>query len=363
MSRNTSFVISIIALLLVLGGIYYFATRSPSLYTDVSTPTNDVPSNNTAGAPAVATKLASFISQSTAVLNGEVNPNGVQTSYWYEYGETDTLGSFTSPQLVGGGQVTYGAPGAVVGLKANTFYYFRLTAQNQYGKAYGEVLSFKTTTTPPPRYFPPSVQTKDASALLASSATLNGSVNSNGSNTFYWFEYGENFSFGNVTPIVEVKAGSTVMNISAGVTGLKSGATYYYRLNAQNAYGTVNGTILSFTTPPVNPPPPPLGNPPVSVTNSATAVTGVSATLNAQINPSGSATTYYFEYGKSTPFGLFSLDEKTDTKSAGSGTVLARFSADVTGLDEGSTYYFRLISQNQYGITRGSVFSFTTRNQ
>jgi len=361
MSTTAKTILWVVVIILILLGIYYWTTSSPQTYNVEEPETNIVVNNNTAGVPVVTTRDASFISQSTAILNGDINPNGVQTSYWYEYGSTEALGSFTPPQLVGGGYVVYGAPGAVVGLKSNTFYYYRLTAQNQYGKVYGAVSSFKTTTTPPAKYYPPSVQTKNSTAVLTTTATLNGSVNGNGSNTFYWFEYGENLTLGSTTPIVQVKSGSSTMDISAGISSLKSNTTYYYRLNAQNAYGTANGNIFVFTTAPTNPPPTPVGNAPVSITDLATNVATSSATLNGQVNPNGATTTYHFEYGKSTLFGLFTLDEKTDNFSAGSGKTLTKIAKNITNLDSESTYYFQLIAENQYGTTRGSVYSFTTK--
>ncbi|MGH7249537.1 MAG: hypothetical protein ACREGC_01040, partial [Minisyncoccia bacterium] len=314
------------------------------------------------GMPVVSTKDASFISQSTAVLNGDINPNGVQTSYWYEYGTTNSLGSTNSPQLIGGGYVKYSAPASISGLKSNTTYYYRLTAQNQYGKLYGEILTFTTTNIPPTiTYTRPSVETKDASSILQNTVVLNGVVSANRSTTYYWFEYGKNFGLGNTSATNTLSSGDQNAGVSADVSGLEPDTTYYYRLNAQNEYGTVNGNISVFTTQPANPPPQPVGQAPALMTNVATSVAKASATLNGQVNPNGSLTTYHFEYGKSTLFGLFTLDQSTDTKSAGSGTKLIKFSASITGLDSDSTYYYQLIAQNQYGTTRGAVYSFTTK--
>ena len=367
MTKNsTTVLISVIVAVLIIFGIYYWSTNSGSApvantYPTPQPTTPDTGTGRQSGLPIVSTKTASFISQSGAVLNGDVNPNGTQTSYWYEYGETQTLGCFTSPQLIGGGYVTYGAPEGVSGLKPNSAYYFRLVAQNKYGKVYGEVLNLQTTNTPPLRYAPPTIQTRDPSAISTNSATLNGMVNPNNSNTLYWFEYGQDFSLGNTTPTSSLNASNSNMMISSNIAGLDSGKIYYFRLNAQNAYGTVNGNISVFSTQPVNPPPPPVGNAPTAATNPASGITTSSAVLNGQINPNGSATTYHFEYGKSTLFGLFTLTQSTDTKSAGSGTRLASYSQSITGLDSDSTYYYQVITQNQYGTSRGAIYSFTTK--
>ena len=59
---------------------------------------------------------------------------------------------------------------------------------------------------------------------------------------------------------------------------------------ATNSAGTTNGAILSFTTGTVT-------HRPVATTQAATAVTSTTATLNASVNPEGSATTVTFVYG------------------------------------------------------------------
>src|SRR5258706_10874255 len=124
MNRNktVTVIVSIVVVVLAVWGVYYLATRNNGL---APAPTNNSPANQSPGSgaalepgmPSVSTKSASFISQSTAVLNGDINPNGVQTSYWYEYGETNALGKSTARQLVGGGYVAYSAPAVVSGLK------------------------------------------------------------------------------------------------------------------------------------------------------------------------------------------------------------------------------------------------------
>lgn len=366
MKGNTTgnVVISVIVVLLVVFGIYYWATHQAPVSTQYTTTTQPSPtpeSGNQASAPVVTTKEASYISQSTAVLNGEVNPSGVQSSYWYEYGETSSLGSFSSPQLIGGGYAKYSAPTLVSGLKSNTLYYYRLAAQNQYGKVYGEVSSFKTTNTPPAPYLPPNVQTKNASSIDKTSAVLNGTINPNGAVTFYWFEYGQTTSLGNTTATSSTGAVSSNVAVLAPISGLESGTTYYYRLNGQNGYGTRIGNISVFTTQPTNPPVPPLGSAPTSMTIGATSVTSSSAVLNGEVNPNGSATTYHFEYGKSTLFGLFSLDQTTEDKGAGKGTLLTKFAVSIAGLDNDTTYYYQLVADNQYGTTDGGIYSFTTK--
>lgn len=361
MSKSTALV-SVIIVLLIIFGVYWWAknpqTSVPTTGEEETTGTTPTGGETRSVAPVVSTRGATSISQSTAVLNGEVNPKGAQTSYWYEYGETDSLGSSTSYQLVGSGFATLNAPGVLIGLKSNTTYYYRIGAQNQNGKTYGAVLSFKTAlSTPPGQHLLPTVSTARAEDITTTKAMINGTVNPRGSETRYWFEYGETFGLGNTTSSVSAGDGSANVSVSANLRGLEQNQIYYYRLNAQNTYGTVNGNIEVFKTRAENPP---AGEAPDVGTTSATNVGRTTATLNGQVDSNGSATTYHFEYGRSTLFGIFLLDQSTDEREVGSGTSMVDVNRNVTGLEPDATYYFQLVAKNQFGTTRGAIWSFTT---
>ena len=94
--------------------------------------------------------------------------------------------------------------------------------------------------------------------------------------------------------------------------------------------------------------------PPAVTTGSATSVTSSSATLNGTVNPNGSSTTYYFQYGTSTSYG-----STTTTTSAGSGSSSVSASASLTGLTSSTTYY-RLVATNSGGTGYGGQEWFTT---
>ena len=100
-------------------------------------------------------------------------------------------------------------------------------------------------------------------------------------------------------------------------------------------------------------PPPPKA--PQVFTGDATAITSTSATLNGTVNPRGLATTYRFVYGKTTAYG-----QTTTATSAGSGTTAKSVSANVTGLEPGTTYHFRLEATSSAGTTLGKDARFTT---
>jgi YD repeat-containing protein len=95
------------------------------------------------------------------------------------------------------------------------------------------------------------------------------------------------------------------------------------------------------------------GSAPTVTTSAATSVTSTTATLNGTVNPNGSSTTAYFQYGTTTSYG-----STTASQSMGSGTSAVAASANLTGLTAGGTYHFRIVAINSAGTSYGSDMSF-----
>ncbi len=100
---------------------------------------------STTTAPSVLTLAASGVSTSTAVLNGSVNPNGLATAAWFEWGTSGSFGSSTASSSLGSGSSAVAASASLSGLAAGTTYYFRADAQSSAGTTYGSALTFTTT--------------------------------------------------------------------------------------------------------------------------------------------------------------------------------------------------------------------------
>lgn len=226
------------------GGI---ATTTPTTPGPTPSP-SPTPPGETASAPTVQTDSRATVSNSTAVVTGRVTPNGAPTTYWYEYGETTSLGERSSAQSIGSGFTPIASPAYITGLSANTTYYFRLSALNRIGTVNGATESFRTNTNPPPTGSAPAASTQAASDISSTTAQLNGRVDPNRSQTTYWFEWGEDTDFGRVTPLSSAGDGDAIVNVSATISDLSARTKYFFRINAQNQFGTVNGVTRNFTT-------------------------------------------------------------------------------------------------------------------
>jgi hypothetical protein len=75
-----------------------------------------------------ATTGAASTSEGSATVNGSVNPNGLATSYYFEFGTTANYGQQTPPQAAGSGTGAVSVSATLSGLTANTTYHYRLVA-------------------------------------------------------------------------------------------------------------------------------------------------------------------------------------------------------------------------------------------
>jgi multidrug efflux pump subunit AcrA (membrane-fusion protein) len=169
---------------------------------------------------------------------------------------------------------------------------------------------------------------------------VSGTVNPSGTATTYHFEYGTTSGLGSKTPSLDAGSGNAIVSVTANLTGLKPGATYYYRLVATNSIGTVDGADASFVTP--------ASARPATTTSAAANVLTTTATLGGSIDPNGSETTYYFEYGKTASYGSRTAAAKLDATATATTVSVA-----VSGLKPDTAYLFRLVAANAAGTTMG----------
>ena len=231
---------------LVPGTTYYFrvaATNSAGMskgaivgFTTIAQP------------PAVSTAAATSVTLTGGTLNGSVNPNGLAvTDAHFEYGTDSNLATFASTgvQALAAGFTAQGITASLPGLVPGTTYYFRVAATNSAGTSKGAIVGFTTIAQPPV------VSTDAATSVTLTGGTLNGSVNPNGlAVTDAHFEYGTDSNLATFasTSVQALAAGFTAQGVTAPLTGLAPGTTYYFRVAATNSAGTSQGTIVSVTT-------------------------------------------------------------------------------------------------------------------
>ena len=198
---------------------------------------------NPTGPPIVTTNPATLIASFSATLNGLLNPNGLTTTFHFEYGLTTSYGLTTPPQNRSG-NTRQNVSANISGLTASTTYHFRIVASNGDGTSVGGDRTFTTLTATGP----PVVRTTLATNVTSSSATLNGSLDPHGLTTTVYFQYGTTTSYGSTTPM-KSQSGNTYRNIASNIGGLTTGTTYHFRIVATNSAGTRMGGDRTFTTP------------------------------------------------------------------------------------------------------------------
>lgn len=101
-----------------------------------------------AGRPSATTGKASDLSPSSATVSGTLNPNGLVTTWYFQYGPSTRYGSRTPAQDAGSGTKSVPVSASLTSLKPNTTYHFRLVATNSAGNRLGADRTFKTPQEP-----------------------------------------------------------------------------------------------------------------------------------------------------------------------------------------------------------------------
>lgn len=204
--------------------------------------------------PSVTTYPATETRENSATLNGYVDGNSnYNTTRWFEWGTNyGALYNSTNHYNQGGSYGNFSE--RITGLSSNTTYYYRAVAQNSNGTAYGNVMSFTTTTV----YYnngcnnygncTPRAVTTIASSIGNTSARLGGLGLQDSSVVMTgYFEYGVSQNLGQNTSS-NIIGSSTSNPFFASITNLYPNTLYYYRAVVSSQYGTARGDIQTFRT-------------------------------------------------------------------------------------------------------------------
>jgi len=95
-------------------------------------------------APTATTGSATNVTSNSATLKATVNPNGLATTVYFQWGTSPSYGNSTPSQSIGSGTSTVNVSANLSGLSPDTTYYYRIVATNSAGTTYGSGMSFRT---------------------------------------------------------------------------------------------------------------------------------------------------------------------------------------------------------------------------
>ncbi len=288
--------------------------------------------------PTVVTGGADQIGPLKGAVHGTVDPNGLSTSWHFEYGKTTGYGSTTPTENAGSGTSALNVSVLLQSLEAGVTYHYRLVGSSSAGTTRGADKTFTTDSAP-------TVMTGPTQSVAPTSAVVTGTINPRGRSSTVWFEYGTSTAYGSKTATQSAGFGTSDKAVTATITGLKIGTVYHYRIAGQSDAGTVRGADATFRT----------SSAPTVTTGVASSIDASSAVLNGTVNPNGRATTWYFEWGTSTSYGA-----RTENHNIGNGTVVVGVADTARKLTAGTTYHYRLVAVSSGGTSRGPDATFKT---
>ena len=194
----------------------------------------------------VDTLDATGVDQNNATLHGVLNPDGMSTTYQFEYGLTTDYRQ-TTPELdAGAGSSDVPVQATVSNLQPGKTYHYRLAAENELGRTFGPDQTFKAASKP-------QVGGVQATELSETGATLNARINPENSATTYHFEYGPTPAYGTSVPATDqpVASDDTEHQVSVPLSNLQPGITYHFKVVATNEWGASESddTTFSFSPP------------------------------------------------------------------------------------------------------------------
>jgi hypothetical protein len=199
------------------------------------------------GTPTDATTSASGETQTEAMLNGSIDPEGNTVEYHFEYeGPGVSKQSTPTAILSAADSTSHPVSAEVNGLEPGMTYNFLLVATYGSGKTSVSGATQKMFTTH--AVTAPTATTLVAEGLKETEATLKGTVNPGGEATEYFFEYGTGTGYGQTSEKATLSASGGNQGVSATLKGLTPGTEYHFRLVAKNNQGPAEGLDNSFKT-------------------------------------------------------------------------------------------------------------------
>ncbi len=293
--------------------------------------------------PELTTATISSITKTSAVGGGNITSEGgtpvTARGICWSLATNPTITNSKTSDGTGIGSFTSNLMSLTAGIK----YYVRSYATNNGGTAYGNEVSFTTTSDTP---VSPTITTASVSSITSSSAVCGGEVTNEGSASvtargICWSTL--------VSPTVinsKTIDGNGLGSFVSNLAGLLPGTTYYVRAYATNSAGTGYGDERNFPTNTVIP---------TLTTVQITLVTATTASSGGNITSDGGASV--------TARGVcWSINVNptvaNNTTIDGVGTGI--YSSNLIGLTPGTTYHVRAYATNFAGTAYGADVTFST---
>jgi hypothetical protein len=206
----------------------------------------------TAGIESVTNPTASEATLHGTIDPEETPPNGIETTWQFEYSTNDVEWTPLSGGKLAASTSPVAVTQTVTGLEGHTLYDVRLHASKEFaaGSATSATVQFTTSATAP------TVSDEAVTQVAATSARLSAQINSQHLDTTYHFEYDTvpyttSAMHGTSLPVPDedIGAGVSAVLVSQEPRVLKPGTTYHYRVVATNANAEVtDGSEHAFTT-------------------------------------------------------------------------------------------------------------------
>lgn len=190
--------------------------------------------------PTVVTLDATAVTSSTATLNGTINPNGLSSTYHFEWGTSTSYGTSTPTLSAGSGTSNVSVNAPLTGLTAGTTYHFKLVGVNSDGTTNGSDKTFTPGAA--------AVTTTAATAITATTATSGGNVTSDGGSTVTARGICWSTSANPTVSGSHTTDGAGLGTFISSLTGLSPNTVYHIRAYATNGNGTYYGEDLQFAT-------------------------------------------------------------------------------------------------------------------
>ena len=157
------------------------------------------------------------LTSTSATLNGALDPDGMATTFRFQYGLDTNYDLETEPLGAGSGTGSVALPPVDVDkLQPGRTYHYRLIAENELGTTHAQDRTF----TVPAR---PLISGLNPKNILSRSVDLHAEINDYNLPAEYFFEYGPTAGYGQTTPTEPLPASPSAQGITVHVEGLDPG--------------------------------------------------------------------------------------------------------------------------------------------